>query len=137
MEEQLDESPENATRKVTVRFTQQEYDDLEKAFQNTTKQKFSQYVRAILLQKKIVTKTRNESLDKFIFEMINLRTELSTIGKNINQAVRKLHSLSYLDEIKSWTKNFGISHDELLEKVSQINTRIAQISDTWSPESPA
>ena len=137
MEEQVNDHPGNAIRKVTVRLTLKEYGELEKAFQQTTKQKLSQYVRAILLQKQVVTKTRDESLDRFVFEMIKLRTELSTIGKNINQTVKMLHQLSYLEEVKSWTKNFENSHSELLEKVVQINSRIAQISDTWSHVSPA
>lgn len=135
MENNSSNEPENAVRKVTVRFTLSEYERLNKAFQQTTERKLSQYVRAVLLEKPVTVYTRSKSIDAFVFEMVLLRSELSAIGNNFNQAVKRLHTLSYLSDIQTWTGETERIHTALLQKTTQIDERIAQISDTWLHES--
>jgi hypothetical protein len=126
---------ENASRKVTVRFTPKEYTKLYTAFQQTTKRKLSEYFRAVLLEKPVVVYTRSRSLDAFINEMIRLRQELAAVGNNFNQAVKKLHVLSYSEEVKSWAVATQILQQNLVTNVNAINQKIAQISDVWLSES--
>lgn len=126
---------ENANRKVTIRFTPTEYTKLYTAFQQTTKRKISEYFRAVLLEKPVVVYTRSRSLDAFINEMIRLRQELAAVGNNFNQAVKKLHVLSYAEEVKNWAASTRLLQQNLITKVTAIHQKIAQISDTWLSES--
>jgi hypothetical protein len=126
---------ENASRKVTIRFTPTEYTKLYTAFRQTTKRKISEYLRAVLLEKPVTVYTRSRSLDAFINEIIRLRQELAAVGNNFNQAVKRLHVLSYTEEVKKWTVFTENLQQNVSTKVNAINQKIAQISDTWLSES--
>ena len=123
-----------AIRKVTVRFTQEEYLKINTGFQQTSLKKLSQYIRLVLLEKPITVYTRSQSLDHFIAEMIVLRKELSAIGNNLNQAVKRLHSMSHFNELKTWVVANEISKGKFFGKVEEIKQKIKQISDKWLPE---
>ena len=64
-------------------------------------------------------------------EMIRLRNELNAIGNNLNQSVKKLHTLSQLQEFKSWLILNENNQKIMLEKVEEIKSKINQISDKW------
>ena len=123
-----------AIRKVTVRFTQEEYLKINTGFQQTSLKKLSQYIRLVLLEKPITVYTRSQSLDHFMAEMIVLRKELSAIGNNLNQAVKRLHSMSHFNELKTWVVANEISKGKFFGKVEEIKQKIKQISDKWLPE---
>jgi hypothetical protein len=121
----------NRNRKVTVRFKESEYNKLFEAFKITTKRKFSEYLRDILLNKKITVFTRNQSLDLLVNELTFLRTELSGIGNNYNQTVRKLNSLDDIPQLKIWIETNQKSAQLLASKTEEIKTRMDQIADQW------
>ena len=50
----------------------------------------------------VVATYRNQSLDDFMAEMMQLRGELNSIGNNVNQAVKKLHTLQQIAEFRNW-----------------------------------
>lgn len=122
------------TRKVTVRFTEGEYNKINTSFKATTKRKLSDYIRFVLLDKPVTVYTRSKSLDDFLTEMILLRNELSAIGNNFNQTVKKLHTLDRIPEIKSWAIHNEKVKELFMQKAEEIKQRIAQISDKWLPE---
>src|SRR5688500_9208256 len=122
------------TRKVTVRFTEVEYNKINTSFKATTKRKLSDYIRYVLLDKPVTVYTSSKSLDDFLTEMILLRNELSAIGNNFNQTVKRLHTLDRFPEIKSWVIHNEKSKETFMLKVEEIKQRIAQISDKWLPE---
>ena len=74
---------------------------------------------------------RNQSLDDFMAEMIRLRNELNSIGNNINEAVRKLHTLQKIDELKTWLILLETTRRILLQNTDNIKQKISQISDRW------
>ena len=125
---------EKRTRKVTVRFTIKEYEKVDSKFKNTTSSQLSQYIRTVLLEKPIVIKYRNESLDAFMEEIILLRQELNAIGNNFNQSVKKLHTLSQIPEFRNWLLMNEGTKQQLLAKTELIQQRINQISDKWLQE---
>src|SRR5688500_15678161 len=90
------------SRKVTVRFTPEEYKKDYLSYKTTTKRKLSEYIRSILLDKPVTIYTRNQSFDDFVAELILLRSELNAIGNSFKQAVRKLHTLESVSSIQSW-----------------------------------
>lgn len=91
----------------------------------------SEYVRKVLLDKAIIINQRNQSFDDFMAEMIVLRKELNAIGINFNQAVKKLNALEQITEIKIWLENFNLSGQILVNKITEIKSKINQINDQW------
>ena len=85
----------------------------------------------ILLDKLITVNQRNRSLDDFMAEMIKLRNELNAIGNNLNQSVKKLHSLSQLHKFKTWIIQSENDQKVLVAKIDEIKNKINQISDEW------
>jgi len=125
---------EKRTRKVTVRFTVNEYEKVINKFKNTTSPQLSCYIRNILLEKPVVIKYRNESLDAMMEEIIVLRQELNAIGNNFNQSVKKLHTLSQIPEFRNWILMNEETKQHLLVTTNLIQQRINQISDKWLHE---
>ena len=114
-----------------IRLTQQDYKKINDRFSKTTCRKLSEYVRRVLLDKVITVNHRNQSLDDFMTEMIGLRNELKSIGNNLNQSVKKLHTLEQISEFKAWII-INEKHQQILEKkVEEIKAKINQISDVW------
>lgn len=124
----------NRERKVTIRFTDAEYNKVMMAFQATTKRKVSEYIRAVLLDKPVTVYTRNQSIDDLMTELAKLRYEFSAIGNNFNQLVKKLHSLEQTGDIKWLVTLTEKEREKLGEKATEINQKITQISDQWLQE---
>ncbi|MDB5276143.1 MAG: plasmid mobilization relaxosome protein MobC [Ferruginibacter sp.] len=122
----------NLGRKVTIRFAEQDYNKINLQFKNSTKQKLSEFIRAVVLDKPITVYTRNQSFDDFLAEMILLRNELKAIGNNFNQSVRKLNAMQDEREIKAWALLNENSKQSIQQKVDEINSKIAQIFTQWS-----
>lgn len=122
------------TRKLTVRFTEAEYNKVELSYKSTTKRKMSEYVRYVLLDKPITVYTRDKSLDEIMVALSLLKSELSAIGNNFNQAVKKLHTMDQFQEIKSWAEWNETNRELFMQKTSEINRKISQITEQWSQE---
>ena len=121
----------NRTRIIGLRLTPEEYAKIERKWKASTCRKLSDYVRKHLFDKSIVTTYRNQSLDDFMEETIVLHNELNTIGTNINQAVKKLHTLQQIAEFRNWIISFDLDKKILFNKVEKIKKRIQKISDKW------
>lgn len=119
------------TRIIGLRLSLQEYEQIEKKCKNSTAGKLSEYVRRVLFDKPITVYQRNQSLDDFMAEMIQLRGELNGIGNNFNQAVKKLHTLQQIPEFKSWIITYELEKKILFNKVDEIKNRINKIADEW------
>ena len=130
----MKEEKNNRNKWIHLRVTPTEYKKINTGFGQSTKRNISEYIRAILLEKPITVYTRNRSYDDFVTEMILLRNELKAIGNNFNQAVKKLHVMNQSAEIKSWAILNESSRELLVQKVAEINVKIAQISDKWLQE---
>jgi hypothetical protein len=121
----------NRTRIIGLRLTPKEYAKIERKWKSSTCRKLSDYVRKHLFDKPIVTTYRNQSLDDFMEETIVLRNELNAIGNNINQAVKKLHTLQQIPEFRNWIISYELDKKILLNKVEEIKKHIQKITDKW------
>ena len=130
----MNDNKNNRSRLVGLRLKPAEYTQLYDRFRVTTCRQLSDYIRRILFEKKITVYTRNKSLDEFMTEMILLRNELSAVGNNLNQAVKKLNSLEQIPEIKRWLFFNDPSNKAIFQKIEEIKTRINKFSDQWSQE---
>ncbi len=127
----MEQENQNRTRIIGLRLTPKEYKQIEKKCKQSTCYKLSDYVRYSLFNKPITVYQRNQSLDDFMAEMMKLRSELSSIGNNFNQAVKKLHTLQQIGEFKSWLITYELEKQTLLNKVDEIKNRINKIADQW------
>lgn len=127
----MPETKANRVKLVTLRLTLAEYEQLNTRFKTTTCRKFSDYLRKVLLTGKVTVLTRNQSMDDFMAEIIELRNELSAIGNNLNQAVRRLHILENLPEFREWIFIHKIEHEILKNKIDEIKDRINQFAEKW------
>lgn len=127
----MQEVKNNRTRLVTLRLTPAEYELLNSRFKTTTCRKLSDYFRKVLLTGKVTVLTRNQSLDDFMTEMIELRNQLSAIGNNFNQAVRRLHLLRTNSEFQSWLIANELQKEILLNMIEQIKNRINHFAEKW------
>jgi hypothetical protein len=121
----------NRTRIIGLRLTPEEYAKIERKWKASTCRKLSDYVRKHLFDKSIVTTYRNQSLDDFMEETIVLCNELNAIGKNINQAVKKLHTLQQIPEFRNWIISYDLDKKILFNKVEEIKKHIQKITDKW------
>ncbi len=127
----MKEEKKNRTRWLHLRLSEQEYKILQKYFAESLCPKLSDFARKNLLQKPVVLKYRNESLDDLISELTRLRTELNPIGNNFNQAVKKLHSLSQIPDFKMWILSFETDKKILFNSIEEIKLSIRNITKKW------
>jgi MobC-like protein len=130
----MSEQKTNRNKWIHLRLTENEHKKIQNSFSRTTSRKLSEYVRNVLLGKPVTVYTRNQSTDLFVAELISLKNELSAIGNNFNQAVKKLHTLDHVSEIKLWAEYNEKSKKLFFSKVEEINQKINQISDKWLHE---
>lgn len=130
----MSDSKSKRTKRVHVRFTDTEFSRIESQFKRSTCRQLSEFVRNILLNRPIQIRNRNASLDDLMTELIALRSELNAIGNNVNQGVKKLHTLTDASDIQSWLLLNENRQKTLLQQVAEIKAKIHQINDQWLHE---
>jgi hypothetical protein len=125
---------EKRSRKFTVRFTETEYKALETKFRQTTSNQLSHYLRQVALNKTVTVKYRNMSLDDCMEELIALRRELNAVGGNLNQAVKRLHTLRQIAEFREWLTHWEPLQQEIAAQIKSACGTIAKMSETWWSE---
>lgn len=121
----------NRSRRITLRLTPEEYAKIEQRYKNSTCRKLSDYVRKHLFNKPIITHYRNQSIDDSIEEIVLLRNELSAVGNNVNQVVKKMHTLKQIPEFREWITRYELERMILSNKINDIQNHIYKISDKW------
>ena len=121
----------NRSRRITLRLTPQEYAKIEQQYKNSTCRKLSDYVRKHLFNKPITTHYRNQSIDDSIEEIVLLRNQLSAVGNNVNQVVKKMHTLQQIPEFREWITRYELERMILSNKINDIQNHIYKISDKW------
>lgn len=119
---------------ISFRVKPEEYQKIKVLFSKATHRKLSEYARNVLLQKPVTIKFRNESADQFLSEMILLKKELNAIGNNYNQAVKKLHTLNHIDEVKWWLNSHEPLHQNFHQLTEIIFHKLNEIHKQWSSE---
>lgn len=104
---------------------------IERKWKASTCRKLSDYVRHNLFDNPVTSYYRNQSLDDFMAEMVQLRNELNHIGNNFNQAVKRLHTLDQIAEFKSWLIAYEVEKKTLFNKVDEIKKQVQKIAESW------
>ena len=127
----MNEQDNNRTKFLHLRLKPAEYEKILRQFSKTTCRKLSDYARKILLGKPMIATTRDQSLDDFMAEAIRLRNDLNNVGNNINQAVKKLHTLDQIEEFRTWIMTYEIEKKILFNKIDDIKNHIKKIGERW------
>ncbi|MBE9598700.1 plasmid mobilization relaxosome protein MobC [Pedobacter sp. MC2016-24] len=121
----------NRTRIVGMRFTQDEFDKLNKQFKKTTCLKLSEYLRRLIFDKPVVTTYRNQSMDDFMAGMILLKAELNSIGNNFNQLVKKVNTYKDDRTISGLLAGYELDRRKLVRQVESIYSFIEKNAALW------
>ena len=114
-----------------IRLNDSEYSTINSHWQKTTSKELSDYARKILLKKPVTINHRNQSADEILAEVIRLKSELSAIGNNFNQAVHKLHTLDRVAQVKLWLEVNEPLKASFLKKTEEIRLTMNQIYEQW------
>jgi hypothetical protein len=117
---------------ISIRVKPEEYKIIYTFYEGTTCRKLSEYVRMVLLKKPVVVKYRNQTAEESLDTMVRLKNELNAIGNNYNQAVKKLHSLNTVPEIKIWILLNEATRQNLVKKIEEIRLQMNKIYELWS-----
>jgi len=88
-------------------------------------------MRKVLLQEPVTIFYRNASADAFLTETNSLKKELSAIGNNFNQAVKKLHTFNQIAEFKSWLIAYEVEKKILQNKLDEVRNNIKKMLEIW------
>ncbi|NLR67878.1 mobilization protein [Chitinophaga varians] len=124
----------NKTKWCNVRLSMPEHQSLMARMAGTTCNSLSEYVRRVLFGGVVTTKVRDQSMDAFMEELIALRLELTALGNNFNQVVRKLNAIPPSAEYLHWLVISEKHQRELLGKIEHIQKRISDFSSLWLQE---
>jgi hypothetical protein len=127
----MEEKNSGRNRWLHIRLTKEEFDFVDKNFKASACRKRSDFVRRNLMRKPIVLKYRNESLDKLLQELIQLRTQLNFMGNNFNQSVKKLHTLFEISDFRIWILAFDSDRNKYFSLVEEIKKHIENLAQKW------
>ena len=116
---------------IHLRVTKAEYETINAFYKQTASRKFSEYIRDVLLKQPVIVKHRNASADEFLSVALQLKKELSAIGNNYNQAVRKLNMLVHQSDAVSWVKQYDQLSKSVLLKLGEISFNMDKIYQQW------
>lgn len=127
----MEEKNSSRNRWLHIRLTKDEFEQIDRNFKDSACRKRSDFVRRNLLRKPIVLKYRNESLDKLLQELIQLRTQLNFMGNNFNQSVKKLHTLFEISDLRVWILSFESDRNKYFSLVEEIKKQIENLAQKW------
>jgi len=117
---------------ISIRVKPEEYKIIYAFYEGTTCRKLSEYVRRVLLKKPVVVNYRNQTAEESLELMNRLKNGLNAIGNNYNQAVKKLHSLKAVPELKTWILLNEATRQNLVQKIEEVRLQMNKIYELWS-----
>jgi len=104
----------------------QDYQVVLELFSASVSSSLSDYMRKVILQKPVVIKTRNESAEILLQEMIVLKNGLSQAQQKFAVAVNRLLTCTSPREVSSWCSDPEHAPAELLNKIEEIRICMLQ-----------
>ncbi|MFP9097744.1 plasmid mobilization protein [Flavobacterium sp. RHBU_24] len=118
------------TKWLHLRLTPDELKELHGKFSKTTCRNLSQYARIILFNRPVVAFYRNKSQDDLIQQLAALNRELESIGNNLNQVTKKMHTLQPPEQ-RLWGLQFKGQAEAVLLKIDKVKEIMQQLSNRW------
>ena len=127
----MEEKNQNRIKWLHLRLSNSEFELIQSRFKKSTCRKLSDFARRNLLLKPVILKYRNESLDELMQELIQLRKELNFIGNNLNQSIKKLHTITGISDLRIWISAFESDKNKMFQVVEKIKEQIENVSQKW------
>lgn len=112
---------------IHVRVTEEEDAQMRSAYQKTTFRMFSDYLRTVLLHQPIPVYYRSQTADDFLAVMLRLKAEMTDIGKNFNQVVKKINIAHSDDQLGLYLFDLQGRQHEIENKVKEMYLKMDQI----------
>ena len=116
---------------VTTHLTAVKYQELQELLSKSPNLGMSALVRAILENKPVKVVVRDETQDLWIQEMGNLRTEIRSIGVNINQITRAFNSYPEPFIKLLYAKKAFAEYQHLQPLITQLLLLMQKVSKKW------
>lgn len=127
----MNEKKNNREKWLHVRLTDQEFNFIQEQFSRTTERKISTYIRTHIMRKPMIGKVRNQSADELITVLGTLRMELKAAGNNLNQAVKKLHTMRDFKGVEGWLITWELDKKRFFKSLEQITDCLTKIDEKW------
>jgi len=120
-------SKDNRVNWLNIRISQKEYDLLQGWVQKSTCRKVSQLARNILFRRPLRVYYRNASADDFLQVALELVKELNSIGNNLNQAVKGLHSFRTDRELSAHLFSLELQGKMIHDRMAEMRLELHDI----------
>ncbi len=114
-----------------LRLNTEEYEKLNKHFQQTSERKLSAYSRKILLGTPMIKEVRNASLQEVLATLIKLQNDLNGIANNYNQMVKKLHTTSSDLGVRLWVRSCEKEWNLLTSQINEVSNYVSKTGEKW------
>lgn len=120
--------------KVFSRINKEKYEELLAQLNKSSCRTISELIRHILNHDKIRVITYDATLDKVMEQLSGIRKELQAIGVNINQVTHRFHKEQQPAGRLFQAMEIAKLYQQTEEKVAELFTIIAKISEQWLPK---
>jgi hypothetical protein len=125
-----EENP-NLTEVITTRFSKPAFVRLQKLMGRSNVRTMGEFIRAIVLKEKINWYHKNAELESLALEFAQLRKELNSIGRNINQITKYFHQAQAGQKIVQALKAEG-EYRKVENKVNELLKLMERVTTVWS-----
>lgn len=119
------------TRYVGLCFTHEQYDQIHNKLKATTCRTLSEYIRNHLIGKPITINYRDQTLDEYLSQIIQLRAELNLLVISYNESLKMRGSNELIPEYTDWFISSEQQRKSILHKVDEIKNNILKIAEKW------
>lgn len=121
----------NRTCCIQLNFTPEEYAKIEDQWTATTCRTRSNYLRNQIFEKPITINYRDQSIDEYMSEIIQLRVELNVLVNNCNQTEKKQDEPQQITSCIDSNFKVELQKEQLLVKVEEIENHIQKMAEKW------
>jgi hypothetical protein len=123
---------DNREKWFSVRLTTAEFEELKLRAQRSTAESVSEYGRRLLLRKRDVKYTHNQSLDDFIAALGELNPNLDKIRQIMNASLKRLHEIGQVTDIQQWIIQNESDKSRLFKDIHDIKELLSKSYAIWS-----
>jgi hypothetical protein len=123
---------DNREKWFSVRLTTAEFEELKLRAQRSTAESVSEYGRRLLLRKRDVKYTHNQSLDDFIAALGELNPNLDKIRQIMNASLKRLHEIGQVADIQQWIIQNESDKTRLFKDIHDIKELLSKSYAIWS-----
>lgn len=113
-----------------VNITQGEWEELQELFRRTPYSKMAEFLRSIVIERKITVLTRSENLEEAVPHLQRTNEEIRRIGANLNMLVRHLQTYKAAPLRREVQQLFVLIHAAARQQ-EEIRRTLHEIHESW------